>query len=86
VQARLDAITEADSQRQSPFATRIELQRARLNLPAFPTTTIGSFPQTASIRLARQSYKQGKLSTSEYTDAMHSEIRNAVQVQERLGL
>ena len=86
VQARLDAITEADSQRQSPFATRIELQRARLNLPAFPTTTIGSFPQTASIRLARQSYKQGKLSTSEYTDAMHSEIRNAVLVQERLGL
>ena len=86
VQARLDAITEADSQRQSPFASRIELQRARLNLPAFPTTTIGSFPQTASIRLARQSYKQGKLSISEYTDAMHSEIRNAVQVQERLGL
>ena len=86
VQARIEAITEADSQRQSPFATRIELQRARLNLPAFPTTTIGSFPQTTSIRLARQSYKQGKLSASEYTDAMHSEIRNAVQVQERLGL
>jgi len=86
VQARIAAITEADSQRQSPFATRIELQRARLNLPAFPTTTIGSFPQTASIRLARQSYKQGKLSVSEYTDAMHSEIRNAVQTQERLGL
>ena len=86
VQARIAAITDADSQRQSPFAARIEVQRARLNLPAFPTTTIGSFPQTASIRLARQSYKQGKLSTSEYTDAMHSEIRNAVQVQERLGL
>ena len=86
VQARLEAITAADSQRQSPFAERIEVQRARLNLPAFPTTTIGSFPQTASIRLARQSYKQGKLSTSEYTDAMHSEIRNAVETQERLGL
>ena len=86
VQARIEAITDADSQRQSPFATRIELQRARLNLPAFPTTTIGSFPQTTSIRLARQSYKQGKLSLSEYTDAMHSEIRNAVQTQERLGL
>ena len=86
VQARIAAITDADSQRQSPFAARIEVQRARLNLPAFPTTTIGSFPQTASIRLARQSYKQGKLSTSEYTDAMHSEIRNAVLVQERLGL
>lgn len=86
VQARIAAITDADSQRQSPFAARIEVQRARLNLPAFPTTTIGSFPQTASIRLARQSYKQGKLSASEYTDAMHSEIRNAVLVQERLGL
>ena len=86
VQARLDAITAADSQRQSPFAERIEVQRARLNLPAFPTTTIGSFPQTASIRLARQSFKQGKLSASEYTDAMHSEIRNAVETQERLGL
>lgn len=86
VQARLDAITAADSQRQSPFAERIEVQRARLNLPAFPTTTIGSFPQTASIRLARQSFKQGKLSASEYIDAMHSEIRNAVETQERLGL
>ena len=86
VQARLAAISEADSQRHSPFAARIEVQRARLNLPAFPTTTIGSFPQTASIRLARQSYKQGKLSVSEYTEAMHSEIRNAVETQERLGL
>jgi len=86
VQARLAAITAADSQRQSAFATRIELQRARLNLPAFPTTTIGSFPQTASIRLARQSFKQGRLSANDYTDAMHSEIRHAVEVQERLGL
>jgi len=86
VQARLAAITATDSQRQSSFVERIERQRARLNLPAFPTTTIGSFPQTASIRLARQSFKRGALSISDYTDAMHSEIRHAVQVQERLGL
>ena len=86
VQARMDAITEADSQRHSPFAARIEVQRERLNLPAFPTTTIGSFPQTASIRLARQSWKQGTLSVNDYTAAMHSEIRQAVQIQERLGL
>ncbi|UVJ43061.1 5-methyltetrahydropteroyltriglutamate--homocysteine S-methyltransferase [Pseudomonas sp. LS1212] len=86
VQARLAAVTAQDSQRQSPFAQRIEAQRARLKLPAFPTTTIGSFPQTASIRLARQAFKQGKLSANDYTDAMHSEIRHAVQVQERLGL
>jgi 5-methyltetrahydropteroyltriglutamate--homocysteine methyltransferase len=86
VQARIAAVTVADSQRHSPFAQRIEVQRARLDLPAFPTTTIGSFPQTSSIRLARQAYKQGKISISDYTDAMHHEIRHAVQVQERLGL
>ncbi|MVW76430.1 5-methyltetrahydropteroyltriglutamate--homocysteine S-methyltransferase [Pseudomonas xionganensis] len=86
VQARLAAITAADSQRQSPFATRIEQQRARLQLPALPTTTIGSFPQTASIRLARQAYRAGKLSAVEYSEAMHSEIRHAVEVQENLGL
>ncbi|MGF6594166.1 5-methyltetrahydropteroyltriglutamate--homocysteine S-methyltransferase [Pseudomonas sp. 2835] len=86
VQARLAAVTAADSRRQSAFAQRIETQRQRLQLPAFPTTTIGSFPQTSAIRLARQAYKQGKLSANDYTDAMHSEIRHAVQVQERLGL
>ncbi|MFJ4142399.1 5-methyltetrahydropteroyltriglutamate--homocysteine S-methyltransferase [Pseudomonas sp. NPDC089734] len=86
VQARLASVTQADTQRQSPFAKRIEVQRARLQLPAFPTTTIGSFPQTSSIRLARQSYKQGKLSLNDYTDAMRHEIRHAVQIQERLGL
>ncbi|SDH95581.1 methionine synthase (B12-independent) [Pseudomonas benzenivorans] len=86
VQARLAAITPADSQRAAPFAARIEQQRARLQLPALPTTTIGSFPQTAAIRLARQAFKQGKLSAADYTEAMHSEIRHAVEVQENLGL
>jgi 5-methyltetrahydropteroyltriglutamate--homocysteine methyltransferase len=86
VQARLAAVTGADSQRQSPFAKRIEQQRARLQLPALPTTTIGSFPQTAAIRLARQAYKAGKLSPAEYTEAMYSEMRHAVEVQEHLGL
>ena len=86
VQARLAAVTSADSQRQSCFAARIEQQRARLQLPAFPTTTIGSFPQTAAIRQARQAFKQGKSSAAEYTEAMHSEIRHAVEVQENLGL
>lgn len=86
VQARLAAIRPTDSQRRAPFAERIAKQRAGLNLPAFPTTTIGSFPQTPAIRLARQSFKQGKLSQAEYTEAMHSEIRHAVRVQEQLGL
>lgn len=86
VQARLAAITAGDSQRQSPFVQRIEQQRARLQLPALPTTTIGSFPQTAAIRLARQSFKAGKLSPADYSAAMYSEIRHAVEVQENLGL
>jgi len=86
VQARLAAIEAKDSRRTSVFATRIELQRARLQLPAFPTTTIGSFPQTPAIRLARQAYKQGKLSLGDYTEAMQVEIRHAVAVQEQIGL
>jgi len=86
VQARLSAIQPQDSQRTSLFAARIEQQRARLDLPAFPTTTIGSFPQTPAIRLARQAYKQGRLSLGEYTEAMQAEIRHAVAVQEQIGL
>jgi len=86
VQARLAAVTAGDSQRCSPFAQRIARQRAGLALPPLPTTTIGSFPQTSAIRLARQAFKQGKLSLGDYTDAMHSEIRHAVEIQERLGL
>ncbi|MCU1759779.1 5-methyltetrahydropteroyltriglutamate--homocysteine S-methyltransferase [Pseudomonas sp. 14P_8.1_Bac3] len=86
VQARVAAITAKDSQRHSLFSQRMAKQRIGLNLPLFPTTTIGSFPQTTSIRLARQSFRQGKLSEAEYTEAMQSEIRHAVQVQESLGL
>ncbi|BAU74921.1 5-methyltetrahydropteroyltriglutamate--homocysteine S-methyltransferase [Metapseudomonas furukawaii] len=86
VQARVAALKPQDSQRPSPFATRIASQRNGLYLPLFPTTTIGSFPQTPAIRLARQAFRQGRLSEAEYTEAMHSEIRHAVEVQEKLGL
>jgi 5-methyltetrahydropteroyltriglutamate--homocysteine methyltransferase len=86
VQARLAAVTAADSQRASPFTQRIQQQRVRLTLPPFPTTTIGSFPQTPAIRLARQAFKAGRLSVADYTEAMQAEIRHAVEVQEQLGL
>jgi len=86
VQKRLAAVQAADSRRQSAFAERIEKQRALLNLPLFPTTTIGSFPQTATIRQARQGFKQGKLTEAEYVEAMRAEIRHAVEFQERIGL
>ncbi|MCF6783092.1 5-methyltetrahydropteroyltriglutamate--homocysteine S-methyltransferase [Stutzerimonas stutzeri] len=86
VQARLAAIKPRHAQRASGFAERIEKQRALLKLPAFPTTTIGSFPQTPAIRLARQAFKQGRLERADYTEAMQAEIRHAVAVQEQLGL
>jgi 5-methyltetrahydropteroyltriglutamate--homocysteine methyltransferase len=61
-------------------------QRARLQLPAFPTTTIGSFPQTADIRSARARFKQGALSEADYSAAMQQAIRYAVERQDALGL
>ena len=58
VEKRLAAITARDSQRQSPYEVRAEAQRARFNLPAWPTTTIGSFPQTTEIRGLRPDFKR----------------------------
>lgn len=86
IRHRVAALTPHDSQRQSPFAVRIATQQARFNLPAFPTTTIGSFPQTADIRAARSDYKKGRLSTAQYHTKMRAEIRHVVQLQEDLGL
>jgi len=86
VKARVAAIKDADSKRNSPFSERIKLQSAKLNLPLYPTTTIGSFPQTSEIRSTRLAFKQGKISEQEYVAAMQQEIKNAVAFQERLGL
>jgi len=86
VRKRIAALTPQDAQRQSTFAERIVKQQARFNLPAFPTTTIGSFPQTADIRAARADYKQGRISAAEYQAEMRAEIQRAVRKQEALGL
>ena len=86
VRKRMAALTPRDVQRQSPFVERIAAQQARFNLPAFPTTTIGSFPQTADIRSARSGYKQGRIGAAEYQAEMRAEIQRAVRKQEALGL
>ncbi len=86
VQQRMRGLQPADDRRSAGFAQRIAVQQSKLKLPAFPTTTIGSFPQTAEIRKARADYKQGKLGESQYQEVMQSEIRHAVQIQEELGL
>lgn len=86
VRARVAALEDGDTQRQSPFAVRIDRQHAVLKLPKLPTTTIGSFPQTAEIRAARAAFKAGRLSEAEYKAAMQVEIRAVVQKQEQIGL
>jgi 5-methyltetrahydropteroyltriglutamate--homocysteine methyltransferase len=86
VRLRMATIKPGDDNRKSPFRQRIALQQAQLNLPAFPTTTIGSFPQTPAIRAVRAEFKQGKISTAQYREAIQAEILHAVQKQEKLGL
>ena len=86
VKQRMDALSERDAHRPSPFAVRIQNQRSRLNLPLLPTTTIGSFPQTPEIRKARAAFKKGQIGQSAYLEAMRAEIRDAVARQEALGL
>lgn len=86
VQKRLAAVTAADAQRAGNFETRIVKQQAKWQLPAFPTTTIGSFPQTADIRQVRAAYKRGEIGHLDYLDKMREEIRVVVERQEQLGL
>lgn len=86
IKATLADINPQMAQRQSPYAQRVVKQAALLNLPKFPTTTIGSFPQTAEIRLARSQFKSGKLDEVGYQAAMRSEIARCVREQEALGL
>ncbi len=86
VEKRLAAITARDSQRQSPYEVRAEAQRARFNLPAWPTTTIGSFPQTTEIRSLRPDFKKGNLDANHYRTGIAEHIKQAIIEQERLGL
>jgi 5-methyltetrahydropteroyltriglutamate--homocysteine methyltransferase len=83
---RLAAITAQDSERQSPYAERAQAQRERFNLPAWPTTTIGSFPQTTEIRGLRLDFKQGRLDGNNYRTSISEHIKQAITEQERLGL
>jgi 5-methyltetrahydropteroyltriglutamate--homocysteine methyltransferase len=73
-------------ERQSPFAVRIAAQQKHLQLPAFPTTTIGSFPQTTGIRHLRRQFKQGEITATTYEDGIKAEIADVIKRQERLGL
>ncbi|MCB5945139.1 5-methyltetrahydropteroyltriglutamate--homocysteine S-methyltransferase [Acidocella sp. KAb 2-4] len=86
VKAAVAAITAELGRRQSPFAVRAAKQATLLHLPIYPTTTIGSFPQTKEIRLARSAFKAGTIDETAYTQAMRAEIEHSVREQEALGL
>ncbi|OLZ68846.1 5-methyltetrahydropteroyltriglutamate--homocysteine S-methyltransferase [Streptomyces sp. IMTB 2501] len=86
VRARTAAVTEADARRSLPYAERASAQRARLGLPLLPTTTIGSFPQTAELRTARADLRAGRIGVAGYEERIEAEIREVISFQEKTGL
>ena len=86
VKAAIENIDSSLGARSSAHAERAAKQAALLKLPLFPTTTIGSFPQTSEIRLARSQFRAGKLDEASYHLAMQAEIERCVREQEALGL
>ncbi|RCL00328.1 MAG: 5-methyltetrahydropteroyltriglutamate--homocysteine methyltransferase [Candidatus Tokpelaia sp. JSC085] len=86
VKAIIGKLDGKRGQRNSPYAQRAAKQSACLQLPLYPTTTIGSFPQTADIRQARSRFKAGMLDEAGYKAAMQTEIAHCVHKQEAIGL
>ncbi|KAL5488076.1 MET6 [Sanghuangporus weigelae] len=85
VRKRVAAITDADLHRKSTFPKRLEAQKS-LDLPKFPTTTIGSFPQTKEIRGARLKLGKGEITPGQYEEFIKKEIEQVVRFQEKVGL
>lgn len=86
VKERQSKITPDFYNRKSEFPVRIALQQKALGLPLFPTTTIGSFPQTKEIRIQRNKFTKGEITALEYEKFIEKEIQDVVRIQEELGL
>ncbi|WP_039866635.1 5-methyltetrahydropteroyltriglutamate--homocysteine S-methyltransferase [Pedobacter sp. BAL39] len=86
VKNRIAAISDADATRQSTFPVRQRLHHERFNFPAFPTTTIGSFPQTDDIRQLRAKFKKDELTLEQYDQAIEQATIDAIRWQEEIGL
>ena len=86
VRDRVDSLTEESFERKTNRDERLELQSSELNIPTFPTTTIGSFPQTGDTRTLRKQFKSNEISQSEYEDGIKEIIKETVEIQEELGL
>jgi 5-methyltetrahydropteroyltriglutamate--homocysteine methyltransferase len=83
VQRRAGSVTEKDKVRRAPYAVR---RKAQLDLPQYPTTTIGSFPQTAEVRAARRKLNDGQLTADDYDRFIETQIGKTVALQEEIGL
>ncbi|MCW2256456.1 5-methyltetrahydropteroyltriglutamate--homocysteine methyltransferase [Providencia alcalifaciens] len=86
VAQRLNAIRQGDTERNSPYETRAQHQRERFNLPLWPTTTIGSFPQTSEIRTLRLDFKKGNVDKANYRTNISEHIKQAIKEQELLDI
>merc|ERR1712144_135511 len=86
VKERQSKITKGMYNRLSEFPTRIAAQQKSLGLPLFPTTTIGSFPQTKEIRIQRNKFTKGEITAEEYEKFIEKEIQDVVKIQEELDL
>ncbi|EUD12727.1 5-methyltetrahydropteroyltriglutamate--homocysteine S-methyltransferase [Providencia alcalifaciens] len=86
VAQRLAAINAKDTERTRPYVERAELQRQRFNLPLWPTTTIGSFPQTSEIRSLRLDFKKGNVDQLNYRTSISEHIKQAIKEQELLDI
>jgi 5-methyltetrahydropteroyltriglutamate--homocysteine methyltransferase len=86
VRERLAHLVEQDFSRTSPYPQRSEIQRQKLKLPLLPTTTIGSFPQTADIRKQRAAHKHGHIDQSQYDTFLRETTEHCIREQERIGL
>lgn len=86
VKQRVSGITKKDDQRKNTFSIRQQLQKKALDLPLFPTTTIGSFPQTQEVRSWRAKYKKGDLSAAEYDKLIEKETEETIRFQEDAGI
>lgn len=86
VKERVNLITKQFAQRSNPFPVRKTIQQKILGLPLFPTTTIGSFPQTTEVRSWRAKYKKGEVNDQEYEKLLKEETVKAIRWQEEIGL
>jgi len=86
VATQLAALTPEDYRRDVPFAQRQQVQKEALQLPDFPTTTIGSFPQSAQVKQTRSAWRKGDISNIEYEKFIKNETARWIRIQEQLAL